>query len=77
LKVNAPVTHRWAASVAYTTDGLPVLEEVRERTWAVGAYCGTGNIVGALSARAAARLACGQTSDWADLLAAARSQVKV
>lgn len=76
LKVQAPVTHRWAASVAYTIDGLPVLEEVRDRTWAVGGYCGTGNIVGALSARAAARLACGETSDWADLLAAARGHLK-
>lgn len=76
LKVRAPVTHRWAASVAYTADGLPVLEEVREKVWAVGGYCGTGNIVGALSARAAARLACGETSEWADLLAKARAQVK-
>jgi len=49
-----------------------VLEEVRDRVWAVGGYCGTGNIVGALSARAAARLACGQTSEWAALLEAAR-----
>jgi glycine/D-amino acid oxidase-like deaminating enzyme len=73
LKVRAPVTHRWAASVAYTTDGLPVLEQVRDKVWAVGGYCGTGNIVGALSARAAARLACGQASEWADLLAAART----
>ena len=73
LKVRAPVTHRWAASVAYTTDGLPVLEQVRDKTWAVGAYSGTGNIVGALSARAAARLACGETAEWADCLAAARA----
>lgn len=72
LKVRAPVTHRWAASVAYSTDGLPVLEEVRPKTWAVGAYSGTGNIVGALGARAAARLACGEKSEWAELLAAAR-----
>lgn len=73
LKVRAPVTHRWAASVAYTADGLPVLEQVGDKTWAVGAYCGTGNIVGALSARAAVRLACGQTAEWADWLAAARA----
>jgi len=72
LKVRAPVTHRWAASVAYTTDGLPVLEQMGDKVWAVGAYCGTGNIVGALSARAAVRLACGQPAEWADLLAAAR-----
>ncbi len=76
LRVTAPVTHRWAASVAYATDGLPVLEQVREGVWAVGAYSGTGNIVGALSARAAARLACGQPSEWAGLLAKARPAAK-
>ena len=75
LKVRAPVTHRWAASVAYTADGLPVMEEVRDKVWAVGAYSGTGNIVGALSARAAVRRACGQASEWAELLAAARAHV--
>lgn len=73
LRVQAPVTHRWAASVAYTADGLPILEQVRDRIWAAGAYCGTGNIVGALTARAAARLACGQSSEWAQWLAAARA----
>ncbi len=73
LKVSAPVTHRWAASVGYTPDGLPVLEEVRPKTWAVGGYNGTGNIVGALSARAAVRLACGQASAWAEALVLARA----
>lgn len=73
LKVRAAVTHRWAASVAYTPDGLPVLEEVRPKTWAVGGYSGTGNIVGALCARAAARLACGADSPWAQLVARARA----
>jgi len=72
LRVRAPITHRWAASVGYTPDGLPVMEEVRPRMWAVGGYNGTGNIVGVLSARAAVRLACGQTSPWAEALAAAR-----
>ena len=72
LKVRAAVTHRWAASVAYTLDGLPVLEQVRDKVWAVGGYSGTGNIVGALSATAAARLACGQQSEWAELLTTAR-----
>lgn len=55
--VQAPVTHRWAASVGYTEDGLPVLEEVRPGVWAFGAYSGTGNVVGALCGRGAARLA--------------------
>lgn len=76
LKVLAPVTHRWAASVAYTGDGLPVLEEVRPKVWAVGGYNGTGNIVGALCARAAARHACGEGDGWAALLAKARAAAR-
>lgn len=72
LRVRAPVTHRWAASVAYTADGLPVCEEVRPKTWAVGGYNGTGNIVGALCGRAAARRACGLPAEWLGLLARAR-----
>jgi len=73
LRVRAPVTHRWAGAVAYTADGLPVLEQVRDQVWAAGAYSGTGNVVGALGARAAARLACGQGSEWADWLGRARA----
>ncbi|HVU16742.1 MAG TPA: FAD-dependent oxidoreductase [Candidatus Didemnitutus sp.] len=72
LHVRAPVTHRWAASVGYTPDGLPILEEVRPGIWAVGGYNGTGNIVGALSARAAAARAVGGRSEWGELLARAR-----
>lgn len=74
LRVTAPVTHRWAASVAYTSDGLPVLEEVRPGLWAVGAYGGTGNIVGALCGRAAAALACGAESSWQGLLSDCRRE---
>ncbi|MFI5336423.1 MAG: NAD(P)/FAD-dependent oxidoreductase [Opitutales bacterium] len=71
LKVRAPITHRWAASVGYTQDALPVLDEVRQRVWAFGGYNGTGSVVGALCGRAAAQLACGQSSEWAGLLAKA------
>jgi glycine/D-amino acid oxidase-like deaminating enzyme len=53
------VTHRWAAIVGYTTDQLPVLEEVRPRIWATGGYSGTGNLLGAVCGRAAAQLALG------------------
>ena len=60
IRVSAPVTHRWAASVGYTRTGLPWLGEVRERVWAAGGYCGTGNVVGALCGRAAAARALGQ-----------------
>ncbi len=73
LRVTAPITHRWAASVAYTADRLPVLEEVRERIIATGAYSGTGNITGRLCGRAAARIACQVRSGWAELLRQART----
>ncbi|MDP2138685.1 MAG: FAD-binding oxidoreductase [Candidatus Didemnitutus sp.] len=73
LRVQAPITHRWAASVAYSNDGLPVMEEVRAGVWALGAYCGTGNIVGALCGRATATLVRGDKSPWAELLVAARN----
>ena len=60
LGVTAPVTHRWAASVGYTRNGLPFLGEVRDGVWAAGGYCGTGNVIGALCGRAAAARALGQ-----------------
>jgi glycine/D-amino acid oxidase-like deaminating enzyme len=63
IRVQAPVTHRWAASVGYTDDGLPFLGEVRPGVWAAGGYCGTGNVVGALCGRQAAALALGQQAD--------------
>jgi gamma-glutamylputrescine oxidase len=71
--VRAQVTHRWAASVAYTDDGLPLLEQVSPDVWAFGAYSGTGNIIGAICGRAAARLALtGNDELAAPFLAAAR-----
>lgn len=69
LSVRAPVTHRWGASVAYTGDGLPILEEVRPNVWAAGGYCGTGNVVGAICARAAARAAFGERTPAMDAFA--------
>ncbi|HUQ45637.1 MAG TPA: FAD-binding oxidoreductase [Gemmatimonadaceae bacterium] len=55
LGVHAPISHRWAASVGYTPDGLPVVAEVRPGVWAVGGYSGTGNVIGALLGRGIAR----------------------
>lgn len=55
LGVHAPITHRWAATVGYTTTGLPVVGEVRPGVWATGGYCGTGNVVGSLLGRGLAR----------------------
>ena len=61
--VNAVVTHRWAASVGYATTGAPVLEQIRPGIWAVGAYSGTGNVIGALYGRAVAQLVVNGHSD--------------
>lgn len=55
LGVRAPISHRWAASVGYTPDYLPVVAEVRAGVWAIGGYSGTGNVVGALLGRGIAR----------------------
>ena len=70
LGVRAPITHQWAAPVAYSRSGLPVLEEVRPRVWATGAYSGTGNVLGQLCGRSAARLALGERDEIAELLGA-------
>ncbi len=70
LKVKAAVTHRWAATVGYSSDGLPVVEEARPGVWGVGAYSGTGNLVGPLCARTAVALAFGDRTPLADLLGA-------
>lgn len=56
LGVRAPVTHRWAASVGYTENILPIADEVRPGVWAIGGYSGTGNVVGAMLGRAAAAM---------------------
>ena len=53
IGVTAPVEHHWAAIVSYTDSGLPIVQEVKPGVWAVGAYSGTGNVVGALLSRAA------------------------
>ena len=55
LGVHAPISHRWAASVGYTPDYLPIVDEVRAGVWAIGGYCGTGNVIGALLGRGLAR----------------------
>ena len=69
LRVSAPITHRWAATVSYTQTGLPVFEEVARGVIATGAYSGTGNVMGALCGRAAARWSLGTRPELVDLLA--------
>lgn len=68
LRVNAPVTHRWAALVAYTDDGLPIFDEVRPSVFATGAYNGTGNILGHLCGRSLAGLMLGRRDALAQQL---------
>lgn len=69
LGVRAPITHRWAATVSYTRDGiLPILEEIEPGVWAMGAYNGTGNLVGPLCARAAVEMAVTGRSELGELL---------
>ena len=48
---RAAITHRWAAPISFTDDGLPICEEVRDGVWAIGGYSGTGNVVGAVLGR--------------------------
>lgn len=66
--VNAPIERRWAASVGYTADGLPVFEEVRPGVLAIGAYSGTGNVLGVLCGEAAACVVTGGTHPLVPLL---------
>jgi glycine/D-amino acid oxidase-like deaminating enzyme len=70
LGVVAPITHQWAATVGYTQSGMPILEEVRPGVWAIGAYSGTGNVVGALCGRAVAEMIATNRSAVGDLLRA-------
>jgi len=52
LGVQAPITHRWAASVSYSSAALPVLRESRPNVWVLGGYSGTGNLMGPVCAHA-------------------------
>lgn len=63
VRVPPDITHRWAATVGYTANGLPVLEQVRPGIWATGGYSGTGNLLGAVCGRAAAQVASGARHD--------------
>jgi gamma-glutamylputrescine oxidase len=69
---QAPITHRWAAQVTYTHDELPVVDTFARGVWGVGGYSGTGNVVGALCARGAARRALGAPDAFLDVLDRAR-----
>jgi glycine/D-amino acid oxidase-like deaminating enzyme len=55
--VKSAITHRWAASVAFTDTGLPIIQSLGGGVTVLGAYSGTGNLIGAVLGRAAARMA--------------------
>jgi gamma-glutamylputrescine oxidase len=50
------VSHRWAASVGFTSDARPLVTQPRPGVVACGGYNGTGNLVGPIAARAAVAL---------------------
>lgn len=66
--VRAPIVRRWAASVSFTPDRLPLLEEVAPAVIALGGYSGTGNVLGAMCGRAAACLTAGARPELLELL---------
>lgn len=52
LGVHAPVTHHWAAIVSYANNDVPVAREVMPSVWGLGAFNGTGNVIGTMLGRA-------------------------
>ncbi len=59
MGISARVTHRWAGHAGYTPDRTPIYAELEPGVWVVGGYCGHGNVIGAVYARAAVRSAVG------------------
>jgi gamma-glutamylputrescine oxidase len=66
IGVQAKVSHRWAGVVGYTATGMPLIRQAAPGVWAIGGYCGTGNIVGAFCGRGIAQLAVTGQSDLLD-----------
>lgn len=65
LGIEAPVTHRWAALVSFSKAGMPVFRALGDGVHVTGAYCGTGNVVGAVLGRGAAQVALTGRSELA------------
>ena len=74
LGVDAPITHRWVGIVGYTDDQRPYVGAVprHDGVYAMGGYCGTGNITAWVGGRIVADLICSGRSDDADLFDASR-----
>lgn len=72
----AQITHRWSGIVAYSRDGLPIVEEVGRGIFAAGAYSGHGNVLGTLAGESLAELALGRaTPGLVGALRAAREYI--
>lgn len=74
LGVVAPITHRWVGVVGYTEDQRPYVGAVpgTDGLYAMGGYCGTGNITAWVAGRIVAdQIATGASAD-ADLFAMSR-----
>ncbi len=74
LGVVVPVTHRWVGIVGYTGDERPFAGAVpgEPGLYALGGYCGTGNVNAFVAARIVADLIAGGQSPDADLFDASR-----
>ncbi|UXI69902.1 NAD(P)/FAD-dependent oxidoreductase [Tahibacter amnicola] len=68
IGTQATITHRWSARVAFSRTGLPLFGRVQPGVFVTGAYCGTGNVLGALCGEALVQLALGRPSALASLL---------
>jgi hypothetical protein len=76
IGTQAPVTHRWAATVTYADPPLPIADAFDERVWGAGGYSGTGNVVGTLCGAGLARRALGVSDAFLDALDAAKAAVR-
>ena len=45
------IQHAWAGAMAFTPDGLPIVDEIAESVWAIGGFCGHGMPFGASISR--------------------------
>ena len=52
LGVTAEITHHWAAIVSYSDNEQPIAREVMPGVWGLGAFNGTGNVIGTMLGRA-------------------------
>ncbi len=74
LGVSARVERRWSATVAYTDDRLPICEETRPGVFAIGAYSGTGNVIGSICGREAVARVSGKAAPFVELLESIRAE---